>query len=155
MAKFLLVMAAIGGSLLALSACGSADISRFMERYLWEKRVLLIFTPSLEDGSYLEQKALLEQAAAQGALAERDMVTITLARRDRVMIDGEAVPRLFAKPFYEFYDVGRDSFTVILIGKDGTEKLRSYPPVETDTLFKLIDSMPMRQQEMQGGDKSE
>jgi hypothetical protein len=38
---------------------------------------------------------------------------------------------------------------VILIGKDGEEKLNSRTPVTVDQLEKLIDSMPMRKREMQ------
>jgi len=40
------------------------------------------------------------------------------------------------------------SFQVLLIGKDGGVKLRSSEPVSMKDLFGLIDSMPMRQQEM-------
>lgn len=39
-------------------------------------------------------------------------------------------------------------FLAVLIGKDGGVKLRETSPVETDRLFNLIDSMPMRQREM-------
>lgn len=39
-------------------------------------------------------------------------------------------------------------FEVLLIGKDGTEKLRSTTPVKLETLFDLIDTMPMRKAEM-------
>ena len=40
------------------------------------------------------------------------------------------------------------AFTVLLIGKDGGEKLRSHEIVSPETLCQLIDSMPMRQEEM-------
>ncbi len=40
-------------------------------------------------------------------------------------------------------------FLVILIGKDGGEKLNSRTPVPVDKLKQLIDSMPMRKSEMQ------
>lgn len=41
-----------------------------------------------------------------------------------------------------------EKFTVVLMGKDGTEKYRSEEPVSTKTLFGLIDQMPMRQSEL-------
>jgi hypothetical protein len=40
-----------------------------------------------------------------------------------------------------------EKFTVVLLGKDGTEKYRSEEPVPTKALFILIDQMPMRQSE--------
>ena len=39
-------------------------------------------------------------------------------------------------------------FTLLLIGKDGGEKLRSHEIVSPETLCRLIDSMPMRKEEM-------
>ena len=39
-------------------------------------------------------------------------------------------------------------FTVVLVGKDGTAKLREKRAVSSDDLFALIDAMPMRQREM-------
>jgi hypothetical protein len=45
------------------------------------------------------------------------------------------------------------TFQVVLIGKDGGVKLRSSEPVSMKDLFGLIDSMPMRQQEMESKKK--
>jgi Domain of unknown function (DUF4174) len=46
------------------------------------------------------------------------------------------------------YSVDKSQLTVILIGRDGGEKYRTHVPVSTQTLFDIIDSMPMRQSEM-------
>ena len=46
------------------------------------------------------------------------------------------------------FAVPDDGFAAILVGKDGTEKLRSDTPVTPVTLFAAIDAMPMRQQEL-------
>ena len=40
------------------------------------------------------------------------------------------------------------SFTFLLIGKDGGEKLRSATLVTAEKLFAIIDAMPMRKAEM-------
>jgi hypothetical protein len=39
-------------------------------------------------------------------------------------------------------------FTVVLVGKDTTEKLRQNEVLTAEALFETIDAMPMRQQEM-------
>jgi len=36
------------------------------------------------------------------------------------------------------------SFTLLLIGKDGTEKYRRHQPTDPREIFALIDTMPMR-----------
>jgi hypothetical protein len=46
------------------------------------------------------------------------------------------------------FHIAPNAFTVILIGKDGGEKLRSSIPLSVDTLRSTIDAMPMRQDEM-------
>jgi Domain of unknown function (DUF4174) len=43
------------------------------------------------------------------------------------------------------------SFTFVLIGRDGGEKLRSSDVVTAEKLFSLIDAMPMRKNEVERG----
>ena len=49
------------------------------------------------------------------------------------------------------FHVGDNEFTVVLIGKDGGEKLRSRSPVSMERLIEVIDAMPMRQKEARSG----
>jgi hypothetical protein len=69
-------------------------------------------------------------------LKERDVTQIVLHAR------GEN-PEIF-----ERLKLSGAGFTLLLIGKDGGEKLRSQNVVAPETLCRLIDSMPMRQEEM-------
>ena len=70
---------------------------------------------------------------AENGLLERDLVTSFITNS--------------SDPLRADYDVSGE-FTVILIGKDGTEKERFSEPVEPASLFNLIDQMPMRRREM-------
>lgn len=103
--------------------------------YRDEKRVLLVFAPFADDERYVEQKRGLE--ARQAELQDRDMSVFYLSPSD-------------AAPLYEHFSVSENSFTVVLIGKDGTEKKRYGTPVQPDVLFGTIDQMPMRRREMSG-----
>ena len=85
-----------------------------------EVRVLLISAPSAKDDTYRTQAALLLPAWA--GLIERDFVVQT---------------RLDAK-----------TFSIVLIGKDGGEKLRRHTPLAPEEFFALVDAMPMRRAEM-------
>jgi hypothetical protein len=53
-----------------------------------------------------------------------------------------------AKKIRSRFQISREGFEILLIGKDGTVKLRSDKPVSSEDLFALIDSMPMRKREM-------
>lgn len=92
-----------------------------LKDYRWKQRVLLLSAPAADDPLYQEQVARLD--AVLPRLHERDLVILS--------------------------KFGPDPFTVVLIGKDGGEKLKSADPVTTDFLFALIDAMPMRRLEMQ------
>lgn len=49
---------------------------------------------------------------------------------------------------YNKFEADSKTFTVILIGKDGTEKYRTHDVLLAENLFSLIDAMPLRQEEM-------
>jgi hypothetical protein len=86
----------------------------------WKHRVLVIDTPRMGSAPYLQQVSVLDAAAA--GLKERDLLVITQAPAP--------------------------AFRVRLVGKDGEVKLDAGTPMTTDTLFALIDAMPMRQEEL-------
>lgn len=46
------------------------------------------------------------------------------------------------------YKVNEKEFTVILVGKDGGEKHRTHQLITSETLYAIIDVMPMRRAEM-------
>lgn len=132
--------------ILPLSALSQDLPEKMMERYLWQNRVLLIFTPKANNKTYNDQKKIL-QAQTDG-LEDRDMVIWELVDQGNITIDGVTRSDLDSTPFYRRYRVDPSVFTVILLGKDGGEKLRSKQPVSETALFQLIDAMPMRQREM-------
>lgn len=51
------------------------------------------------------------------------------------------------------YSINPDQFTVLLIGKDNSEKYRTNNLLPPDQLFGIIDAMPMRKAEMESGNK--
>jgi hypothetical protein len=54
---------------------------------------------------------------------------------------------------FEKYNVDTTQYTVILIGKDGSEKYRTNKIIKIDQLFSIIDAMPMRKSEMNKSNK--
>ncbi len=94
-----------------------------------DQRQLLIFGDNQPE--FKKQLDLLKQDSI--ALTDRDLVIYTHHE---------------GSTFHKKYDIKPDQFAIILIGKDGGEKLRSFTVVQSKTLFALIDSMPMRKAEM-------
>jgi hypothetical protein len=116
-------------------------------------RVLIIFSSESGDPLFQKQLELLKPHNAE--MAERDLVTIPVLGTWRTAdSDLRAKSAIFTNNreqsyLRERYKIKPESFTVILLGKDGGEKLRTHEPIPFDKLAQTIDSMPMRQQEMQ------
>lgn len=85
-----------------------------------DARVLVVSAPDAGHAAYRDQAAQL--LPAWRGLIERDFVVETR--------------------------FGAAAFSVVLIGKDGGEKLRRATPLEPAELFALVDAMPMRRAEM-------
>jgi hypothetical protein len=101
----------------------------------WNNRVLLLFAPNLNDDRLTQQKQALDNQAS--GVQERDMKVFAVASHSQA--DEQLRNKFHVKP---------DSFAVVLVGKDGSQKLKRSEPVDPQTIFGLIDSMPMRKNEM-------
>ena len=121
-----------------------------LERYTWQNRLLLIFAPSAEDSRLRQQQEIL--ASNADGLLDRDLVILRLLPDSEPRIDNQPAGGVDSASIYRDFAVEPGDFRLLLVGKDGTLKLSSDSPVPTARLFDLIDSMPMRQWEMQNQD---
>ena len=113
---------------------GTGDL---LASYRNTKRVLLVFTPTEKDATYLEQRALWK--GEEVGFKERQLIVLPL------MADSKSLsPETLGKRF----NVDPLSFHLILIGKDGHDAYRSDKPVAAQALYDRIDAMPMRREEM-------
>lgn len=112
----------------------------------WKNRVLVLFSPSESDASFQLQKQGLA-SSAQGVL-ERDLMVLEIVEQGQSRAGNHLLSEKSVQDIRKRLGVVGGSFQVLLIGKDGGVKLRSSEPVSMKDLFGLIDSMPMRQQEM-------
>jgi hypothetical protein len=94
-------------------------------------RQLLILKNEANQHLAKQQLDLLQKA--EPGVKERD-IKITVADREDAL--------------YKKYIADTSGFTVLLIGKDGSEKHRTNKLLTVDELFAIIDAMPMRKREM-------
>ncbi len=113
-------------------------------------RILLLFTPTTSDPRFTAQQQLLENHASE--ISERDLIIIPVVFNPRFPAENQpnSISISPAEPIRlrSRYHIQPAVFTAILLGKDGVVKLRSPTPVTMEKLTTLIDSMPMRQQEV-------
>ena len=122
-----LMLAAVGG---AASAASSP-----LARYVDHVRVFVVSAASPADPDLLRQNSALR--AETSALKARDMTVV------RAIGSGSSVSALRAA-----VRLPANRFGVALVGKDGGVKLRRGAPIPIAELFRTIDAMPMRREEM-------
>lgn len=114
-------------------------------QYHWKNRILLLF--SSNQGGMLQQQAEIFDTKRTG-MKERDLVLFYIKRTIVEVPDGKKYEEKTAEQLRKQFQVADDTFAVILIGKDGTQKLKQGELLSADKLFAIIDAMPMRKREM-------
>ena len=114
--------------------------------YLWKRRPLLLFAPSESDPRLIETMRRIE--ASQCDFVDRDMVLGRIVTEGTSSLDGNVVDNNQAQMLFSDFGIGADSFSVVLIGKDGGEKLRANDVPDLQAIYAVIDGMPMRGREM-------
>jgi len=100
--------------------------------FLWHRRPLVVFADSPADPRYIQQMEYITDRLED--LALRDVVVLTdTAKGEDTALREKLRPR---------------GFMLVLIGKDGTIYLRKPLPWDVREISRVIDKMPMRQQEM-------
>ncbi|MEM7498993.1 MAG: DUF4174 domain-containing protein [Pseudomonadota bacterium] len=116
----------------SLGPLPAGELDAALSAYRWEARPIVVFA---EEGDPRLAEQLERFRAGAAALRERENVVIV----------GTGADTPLARRFEP------EGFTVILVGKDGGEKLREGRVVEVEELNTLIDRMPMRRREMRDG----
>ncbi len=132
------------------SVAANPDRSQEMEfklsDYQWQHRILLVFAPSPDSSQYRQQMQAWQTDAA--GTGDRDLKLVQILGTGENQVDGRSINSASAERLRQQFGIPPEKFAVILIGKDGTEKQRSQTRVDLAMLFRTIDAMPMRQQEM-------
>ena len=103
-----------------------------LSRYLWKNRIILTFADDQDHPDLIRLKAEMKENNC--GILNRDLLHFHLSN------DGKT-GNLTTK--------NDQSFRILLIGKDGGIKYESKRSISLIQLFVLIDSIPMRKNEMQ------
>ncbi len=114
--------------------------------YLWQSRPLLVFAPTDADPRLAETMRRIE--ASRCDFADRDMVLGRIVADGTSTLDGQVLDTNQAQRLASQFGIGSNGFAVVLIGKDGGEKLRVNDVPDLPAIYAVIDGMPMRGREM-------
>ena len=102
-----------------------------LNQYLWKNRIILTFADDEDHADLIKLKVEMKENNCE--ILNRDLLHLHLSN------DGKTGNHTTTND---------QSVRILLIGKDGGIKYESNQYVSLIQLFKLIDSMPMRQDEM-------
>jgi hypothetical protein len=85
--------------------------------------------------------------ASRCDFVDRDMVLGRIVTDGTSTLDGHFVDTNQARRLLSKFGIGADTFSVVLIGKDGGEKLRVAGVPDLQAIYAVIDGMPMRARE--------
>ena len=103
-----------------------------LSRYLWKNRIILTFADDEDHPDLIKLKVEMKENNCE--ILNRDLLHFHVSN------DGKTGNETTTND---------QSFRILLIGKDGGIKYKSKRSISLIQLFELIDSMPMRQDEMQ------
>ena len=136
--------------ILIFQISGLTSEAQDLSTHQWGNRILLIHTIDQTHPLYQQQISTLK--SNQTGLRERKLIIYQVSNDWlRIGLDEESKWKKADESFLERVKVETNSssgFTVQLIGLDGGIKLRKEAVLTIKELFKVIDSMPMRMQEL-------
>lgn len=121
----------------------TSAFSQNLETYQWKNRIILLKDDGL-DSDWL-QAQLKRLKANQKEMTERQLLVL-LVTDSMVYDETKVATTLNAHKIINTYELSNFK-GLVLIGKDGHTKLKEEFIVNLQTIFDLIDSMPMRKTE--------
>jgi len=124
-----------------------------LDQFRWKNRIILIHDGGNDSLAERQIKALSQKMEG---VKERDLLIFVLhAKGDSITEIGKSQDLgLSYSQIVEERQIPRDSFSFLLIGKDGGTKIKESKEVEVQKVFDTIDAMPVRQAEMRRKDKN-
>jgi hypothetical protein len=119
--------------------------SQNLDSHLWNNRVILIMAD--EANAKLAEYQFNVLKAEKNKLKDRKIVIYKCASNSCVFYNDEAATKTIKK------DLSIKGFETVLIGLDGGEKFKSKKLEKPSVFLDLIDTMPMRQQELKNLNK--
>ncbi len=113
--------------------------------YTWKNRLLLVFATG-EEETY--QNFMEKLQGQEDQITDRDLIILSIFESGESRLGDSPIDQHSAASLRNRFSIQPGQFIVVLVGKDGGEKLRRNSEVELKEIFSLIDSMPMRQREM-------
>ena len=144
--QFIAGALAVGFLIISVALVPARAVAAELGDFLWQARPLLVFAPTDSDPRLVETMRRID--ASRCDFADRDMVLGRIVTDGTSTLDGQVVDTAQAQRLASEFGVGANGFSVVLIGKDGGEKLRVNDVPDLAEIYAVVDGMPMRSREV-------
>jgi len=117
-----------------------------LKDFLWKNRLVFIFADSKDNYQYKSFKK--DWNSNITGIQDRDMILFEIINNKHTFLENKPISDKSLRAITRQIGTGAKPFEIVLVGKDGSVKLRSSDSSLND-IFYLIDSMPMRKHEIQ------
>jgi hypothetical protein len=135
----------VSGALTGFAHSRESNLAN-LKQYQWQNRLLLIFAPSEDYPAY--RLLADELRRQQDGVYDRDVLVFSLLEKGQSRLGDASLDQATGETLRKRFSIKQGTFAVILIGKDGGEKLSREEDTTLGEIFGLIDTMPMRQSEV-------
>lgn len=144
-----LLSGATGEPIWIMKEEGRAKLEAFLEEMTWQHRLLVVAGPRKDVEAQVQALA----KAFDGVL-DRDIVVVELTGGTATDRIGTMRTRPPSHLVAEHYALTTDSFQMVLVGKDSGVKERYREVTSAETIWSVIDVMPMRRSERRSRDSA-
>lgn len=117
-----------------------------LKQYRWENRLLVVFAKDQTSPAFQVLKKEIEKQ--KESFEDRDMVFIRVFENGQSLAGKQHISKKRADYLRERFEVHTGAYRVFLIGKDGGIKREGGAEIRARAIYDLIDTMPMRRNEM-------
>ena len=139
----------VSSGALAVCFCFGTMVSSAMaydlQRHVWQDRLLFLVAPEIDDPGLQRQLAVVEQR--HEAVLDRDLRVFVLTTTGG-QLDGSPLSKADVSSLRDQLRLAPYARALLLIGLDGGIKSRTPLDTSLSSVFRQIDAMPMRQQEL-------
>ena len=118
--------------------------SQELSSYRWSNRILLVMSNDPNNPEVRRQISLFANDSLD--LVERKLMLLQVFPEHYLMGSNNFVRRQTGEIYFD-YKTSERPFEVVLLGLDGSEKLRRFEIISPPDLYAIIDAMPMRRSE--------
>ena len=117
-----------------------------LDDYTWRNRLLLVVAPEASNTAVKQVRDTLERYSDE--LVDRDLLIFQLFMRGQSLIGDRPIAASQVQQLRAKLGVDTDERVLLLVGKDGSVKRRAPLLTDLQEIFRQIDAMPMRRNEV-------